>query len=538
MSVDEAARRLALLRARLAGKSDELGGEPLRVAGADRLRGRDRRPGEDDPAAVAQHPLEAEPLGRRGEEERQPLLARATGAAAPVLERLRVLREVGVEHEGDAGEVEAAGGDVGGDEDPGAAVAERLSARVRSAWVSSPESATTSKPRSERLAAVCWTASRVPRNTRALGGVEGAQHVHEGVLALARRDDVAAVLDVARAPRRRRRRHARRVAGVLPRELEDGLRQRRREEHGAALGGVASRMASSSSRKPMSSISSASSRTTVPRRRQVEGAALEVIAEAPRRPDDHMGPAGRARASPPRPSRRRSGDPRRRYRRGATRAPAAPGRPAPGSGRRRGRGARRPPRTAPRSRGRVGEEEAEGDGLPGAGPGRDEEVPAGEGGVEHGGLDRRRLAEAAGGEGGEEGAVRTGRGEVHGGFLPDGGAARRVRRGTYVVAPLRACVSPAAPTAGSVTTKPCRPPAAAPRAPRRRGPPRGGARCASPEPEAALPRAPSPVEALEQVGELVRWDARAPVRDAHGDPAPARSAETSTELSAARTSGR
>ena len=47
-----------------------------------------------------------------------------------------------------------------------------FSARVRSACVSSPEIATTSKPRSPRLAAVCCTASRVARNTSALARLE------------------------------------------------------------------------------------------------------------------------------------------------------------------------------------------------------------------------------------------------------------------------------------------------------------------------------------------------------------------------------
>ncbi len=159
---------------------------------------------------------------------------------------------------------------------------------------------------------------------------------------------------------------------------------------------------------------------------QVEGAALEVIAEASRRPHHHMGPRREGPRLPPgvHPADAR-GDPA---------AGAAEEPPElllhldgelPGRGDDEGEGRAGLPEPLPGPDGRVGEEEAEGDGLPGAGPGRDEEVPAGEGGVEHGGLDRRRLAEAAGGEGGEEGAVRTGRGEVHGGFLPDGGAARR-----------------------------------------------------------------------------------------------------------------
>ena len=54
------------------------------------------------------------------------MLAGAAGAAAAVDEDLRVLRQVGVDDEAEVGQIEPARGDVGGDADAGAAVAQRL----------------------------------------------------------------------------------------------------------------------------------------------------------------------------------------------------------------------------------------------------------------------------------------------------------------------------------------------------------------------------------------------------------------------------
>ena len=56
--------------------------------------------------------------------------------------------------------------------------------------------------------------------------------------------------------------------------------------------GAASRMNSRSSRKPRSSISSASSSTTARKLRRVEPAALEMVAQAARRADDHVAALG------------------------------------------------------------------------------------------------------------------------------------------------------------------------------------------------------------------------------------------------------
>ena len=86
-----------------------------------------------------------------------------------MLHHLRIVRQIGVDDEIEVRQVDAARGDVGRDADAGAAVAQRLQRLVRSFWVSSPDSATTEKPRSSSVACRCRTASRVLQNTSALG---------------------------------------------------------------------------------------------------------------------------------------------------------------------------------------------------------------------------------------------------------------------------------------------------------------------------------------------------------------------------------
>ena len=63
-------------------------------------------------------------------QDREAVLARAAGAAAAVDEHLLVLRQVGVDHEAEVGQIEAARGDVGRDAHASAAVAQRLQRRV------------------------------------------------------------------------------------------------------------------------------------------------------------------------------------------------------------------------------------------------------------------------------------------------------------------------------------------------------------------------------------------------------------------------
>ena len=116
------------------------------------------------------------------------------------------------------------------------------SAWLRSVWLSSPESATTEKPRSLRLACRWRDAVAGRAEHERAGRVEEAEHVDDGVLALARRDRDGAGT--------RCRRAARRSATVAMRSASSGsASQARRSPSGCVAenisvrrsGGVASR---------------------------------------------------------------------------------------------------------------------------------------------------------------------------------------------------------------------------------------------------------------------------------------------------------
>ena len=126
-----------------------------------------------------------------------PLLAGAPGAAAAVDEHLRVLRQVGVDHEAEIGQVEAARGDVGRDADARAAVAQRLQRLVALAL------AELARQRRDREAALGEVRGEVrdavagrAEHQRARRVVE-AQQVDDREVALARHDRDRVVLDVA-----------------------------------------------------------------------------------------------------------------------------------------------------------------------------------------------------------------------------------------------------------------------------------------------------------------------------------------------------
>ena len=256
----QAPRGLTLLVRRLERARHHLGGESLRVAGTDGVGARRRGPAHDR-CGLAQESLQPERSAGATSKTSSPLRPARTGAARRCCSACAP-GKVGVHDELELGEVEPARGDVRGDEHARAAVAHRLEGARRSCCASSPESATTSKPRSDEARRRAAHASRVARKTSAVARLERAQHVHERVLTLARRDDVRLVRDVrVRAPPRRRR-DARGIASCTSaRQIEDRARQRRREEQVRRSAGAPSSSVSSSSRKPMSSISSASSRT-------------------------------------------------------------------------------------------------------------------------------------------------------------------------------------------------------------------------------------------------------------------------------------
>ena len=207
-----------------------------------------------------------------------------------------------------AGQIDAARGDVGGDADAGAAVAQRLQ-RVRcarSGYARPTARRRRSRARRRRGVEMADIVARGAEQHRGLGLVE-AQQVDHGMLDVRRRDGDRLIGDVAMAAILADGRDAQRVALVALGERDDRLGHRRREQQRAARRRASRRgSASRSSRKPMSSISSASSSTATRERRQVERAAFEMVAQAPGRADDDMrAMAERAALLRRRPCRRR-----------------------------------------------------------------------------------------------------------------------------------------------------------------------------------------------------------------------------------------
>ena len=73
-----------------------------------------------------QHALDVHARRLRYEHDRDALLAGAPGAPAAMDEHLLVLRQVGVDHEPEVGQVEAARGDIGRDAHARTPIAQRL----------------------------------------------------------------------------------------------------------------------------------------------------------------------------------------------------------------------------------------------------------------------------------------------------------------------------------------------------------------------------------------------------------------------------
>ena len=116
------------------GAERRVGEQALAVLLADFLGGRRAAPGRFD-VGGGEHLLGAAALGVRDEEDGHALLAGAAGAARAVEQGRLVGRQVGVDDEAEVGQVEAAGGDVGGDADLGVAVAQGLQRIVAFALV-------------------------------------------------------------------------------------------------------------------------------------------------------------------------------------------------------------------------------------------------------------------------------------------------------------------------------------------------------------------------------------------------------------------
>ena len=234
-------------------------------------------------------------LARLGERDRGAAAAGAAGAADAVDVRLGGGRHVVVDDVREVLDVEAARGDVGGDEQVGLAVAEAAHHAVALPLLHAAV---------QRLGAVAVRVERLderldlePRaaeheRRRRVLHVEDA--LERRRLVRARHDvgDLADARQLAGGRLLARDRHARRILQVALGDRQDPRRHRRREERRLPRpSGVASRIASRSSAKPMSSISSASSRTSTSQPIELERAAPDVIERAAGRGDDDVGAA-------------------------------------------------------------------------------------------------------------------------------------------------------------------------------------------------------------------------------------------------------
>ncbi len=330
-----------------------------------------------------------------------------------MLEHLGIVRQFGMDDEAEVRQVDAAGGDVGRDADPGAPVAQRLERMVALVL------AEFARQRDCGEAALEQDRQQVPDGLAGVAEDDGArrfdeaQDVDHGEFDRARMDPHAAILDVRMAARGAGDRDPVRVALVAAGELHDVGRQRRREEQRPPFVGGRVEEEFQVFAEPEVEHLVGLVEDDGPEAGEVEDAALDMVAQAAGRADDDvdtgMQPA-------PLGARVHAADAGRDRRTGLA---IEPGQLAVDlqcklTGRRDDQ--RQRPAGGTETR-RVAEQgrrqrEAVGDRLAGAGLGGDEEIAVQGFGLQDGALDGRRIEIAAHGECLRQG--RAGRGECHG----------------------------------------------------------------------------------------------------------------------------
>ena len=166
-----------------------------------------------------------------------PFLPGAAGAAAAMLQHLGVVGQFGMDDQAEAGQVDAARRHIGGDADPGAAVAQRLQRMIALALATvRPTAPRQEKPRSVSMRFhVAHRVAGVAEDQRA-GRIHEAQQIDHGALDLVAGDADGAIFDVGMAGACRRG-VAMRSASllVMRRQGDDGLGQGGREQQGAPI---------------------------------------------------------------------------------------------------------------------------------------------------------------------------------------------------------------------------------------------------------------------------------------------------------------
>ena len=267
---------------------DRIGQKPFLVAG-DHLVGRRRmRPGGGHVGAEEQA-LGLAALVDGHDQRADALVAGAAGAARTVQQRLGIGRQVGMDDEVEARQVDTAGGDVGRDADAGAAVAHGLQG-VRPLVLSqfARERHDVEVAVVEACRQVIDRRARRAEHDSILGIVE-AQGVDDGVLAIGRRDEQRAVLDVGVLLFFRLRRDAHRVALVALGELGDaggyrGGEHQRAPALGSGFENELEVLAEAEVEHLVGLVEHGDAQFG-----HVERAAADVVADAARRADDDMG---------------------------------------------------------------------------------------------------------------------------------------------------------------------------------------------------------------------------------------------------------
>ena len=281
-------RQGEILLGRVADESVDVAHQAVPVAHPDDVGRGHRRPGRAH-ACLAQHQLRRAPRRRGHEEHRDALAPRPPSPAIAVLQHLGVLGQVRLHDQPDVGQVEPARGDVGGDQYPRPPVAQGLQGAVALRLRQLAGQRHGGKSALDQVRA--QVIDRLARPTEHDGRrrIAEAQRVDDGVLALARRDDVRAHLDVLVRLRRRRGGEPQRILLVAPRELLDLLGNGRREHHRPALFRRAPEDALELVAKAHVQHLVGLVEDQRAQRRELQRLALDVIAEAPGRPHHDVG---------------------------------------------------------------------------------------------------------------------------------------------------------------------------------------------------------------------------------------------------------
>ena len=195
----------------------------LMIELADLLDGGRARPFRRD-AEAAQHVFHAAAAERGHQQHAHALAPGAPGAPAAVLQAFRVIGQVGMDDEAEIGQVDAARGDVGGDTDARATVAQRLQRVIAFALAQFARQRDGGElPLLQRGVQVAHRLPRVAEHDGA-GRIVEAQQIDDGVLDFSRRDADGAIFDVGMAAFCACHLDAQRIALVALGERRDAAR--------------------------------------------------------------------------------------------------------------------------------------------------------------------------------------------------------------------------------------------------------------------------------------------------------------------------